>query len=513
MSNKIDSNLTTFAFAEELSLQTLPVTPIWYGLDVNSYSDFGSDVTKISREPINGTRQKLKGSISAISANAGFNVDLTKSSVSRLMQGFFFNNAIEHFTTAPLNAAQTLLTGVGAGDGIYNATAGLSGFAVDRLVYCSGFSNPANNGLFKVISATATVLTTDNVNSIVEVPTNKAVIEVVGFEFDSDELDIAVNSSKMTLTGGTNGAILQTLKVGSWIWIGGDNTNHQFSAANSGFARVSATTSVSASFDKTTFNPVIDAGAGKSIRIFVSSFYANAINSSGIITKSYHLERQVGNDGTGTQSQYVTGAVANEFSMSFKSKDKISADLSFIGLNSEERTGTQGIKSGARTSIASNEASYNSSLDVYRAALAPFNPAVLNSPKSIGFVTDLKFGIKNNVSALEAIGETTGFNINIGSFEVTGDLEAYFTSFAAVSAIKNNSDMTLDIIISSPNDTNSYHAKIIDIPLIEIGNGKLNVVKDQAVKLPISAGGLRSQHGYTASWSEFAALPLLAAPL
>jgi hypothetical protein len=512
--NKIDSNLSTFAFAEEISLQVLPGSPIWYGMDVNSYSDFGSDVTKISREPINGTRQRLKGSVSYISANAGFNIDLTRSSISRLMQGFMFNNAIENTTTASLNAAQILLTAVASGTGVYSAVAGLGSFVANQLVNCTGFTNAANNGIFKVISATATTLTLANPASVAEVPTTSSVIEAVGFEFAAGALALTVSAASMVLTATAGGSNLQSLKVGSWVFIGGDLGVNQFSLDNCGFARVLSTTATSATFDKTTFTPTANVGAAKNVRVYFSNFYANATTSSGIITKSYQLERQVGNDGTGIQSQYVNGAVANEFNIAFKNKDKISADLTFVGLNSEERDGIQGIKAGTRTTIATNEACYNSSLDVYRAALAPSIVGVLNSPKSVGFVTDLKFSIKNNVTALEAIGEVTGFDVNIGSFDVMGDLEAYFTTFQAVKAIKANTSMTLDLIISSPNEDGfSYHGKVIDIPLIEIDGGKLNVVKDQSVKMPIATKGLRGSAGYTCSWSEFKALPMLAAPL
>ena len=38
----IDSNQSGLAVAEEVSLKVLPVTPIWYGLEPNSYADLGA---------------------------------------------------------------------------------------------------------------------------------------------------------------------------------------------------------------------------------------------------------------------------------------------------------------------------------------------------------------------------------------------------------------------------------------------------------------------------------------
>ena len=56
--NKIDSNITGLAFAEEVCLKQLPTTaadgfdPTWYALEPNSYSDFGGEIATVARAPI-----------------------------------------------------------------------------------------------------------------------------------------------------------------------------------------------------------------------------------------------------------------------------------------------------------------------------------------------------------------------------------------------------------------------------------------------------------------------------
>ena len=160
MVEKIDSNVTGLSFAEEASLGVLPGSPVWHTLEPNSYADFGGQIKTVARNPINQTRQRKKGVITDLDASGGFNQDLTFENTTRLLQGFMFANMREKFTTAPLNSAAIPITSVDAATDVYAAASGLSGLLALSLVYASGFTNPANNGLKLVASAsTGTTIT------------------------------------------------------------------------------------------------------------------------------------------------------------------------------------------------------------------------------------------------------------------------------------------------------------------------------------------------------------------
>ena len=65
---------------------------------------------------------------------------------------------------------------------------------------------------------------------------------------------------------------------------------------------------------------------------------------------------------------------------------------------------------------------------------------------------------------------------------VDAQMTAYFSNVAAVQAVRNNSDVTLDMHMMANNAGIS-----LDVPMIGLGDARLNVEQDQAITLPLSA--------------------------
>jgi len=509
MANKIDSNITGLAFAEEESLKTLPTTPVWYGLEPNSYSDFGGELSKMARSPIDPSRQNKKGTITDLDASGGFNIDVTQNNLTRLLQGFFFADVREKVTTAPMNSAAVALTGVTAADDTYAATSGLVGFnKAGLLVKGEGFSVAANNGLKTVVSATAsTVVVSDAL--VNETPAAGAKLTAVGFQFGSADVNVSVTGNIPSLTCTTADFTTLGLNVGEWIFIGGDTTGTTF-ANNVGFARIKTIATKAIVFDDTTFASVTETGTGKTIRIFFGSVLKNENTSALIKRKSYNVERQLGYgvSETEVQAEYLEGAVANEFTLNVPQADKLNADLTFVACDNTHRSGDTDdeIKDGTRISALGEDA-FNTSSDIYRIKMSLLDPTDATPTVLFGYISEATITINNNVTPNKAVGVLGAFDTSAGNFDIGGSITAYFTTVSAVQAVRQNSDVGISTIICASNAGFIY-----DIPLLSLGGGRLNVEKDNPITVPLESSGAENAAGYTMMHIKFDYLPTVAMP-
>lgn len=706
---KIDSNITNLAYAIEECLRQLPDTPNWQTLEPNTYSDFGGDVTTTPRTPISNTRQNRKGSVTDEKAAVAFNTDFTQNNLTDLMQGFFFADAHEPKSTAPLNAAKIPLTSVtassktygltGAGgslvagtyfyvisavngsgeswaseasnvtlsstgsvsltwsaasgatsyniyriessgdiykvasgvtalsftdngtgsayqfallsavtpstsggtlaDGEYYYTvtalvggvwtipsqdtsatvsgggtssvalswsavtgatnyrvwrgdsgshsedvyfettstsftdigdAGTSGspannsltatsptltpvsggvglFYAGDLVLASGFASNSNNGLKTVVSSSSSSVVVSESLINESSPPTAAKLHQVGIVGASGDLEITVvDGIPSLISTDLDFTTIPNLKVGAWVFIGGDNTANKF-ANNVGYARISAVLSDSLTFDDTTFSPVDESGIGKSIQLFIGTLIKNEIGTA-IKQRSYTFERQLGEGVASTQAEYVEGCVANQITVNAKAASLMNADLTYVGCDVEYVTGNIGdtLKTGNRFSSFGEDA-FNTSSDMVRMKMNILDPATSNPTALFAYVTDATLVINNNATPNQALGVLGAFDVSVGNFTVSGDINAYFADVDAVAAVRRNADVGLNMIFAAQNA-----GVIFDTPLIGLGGTKVNVTKDQPIMLPLKSAAAENVNGYTALFMSFAYLPTVAMP-
>lgn len=310
-----------------------------------------------------------------------------------------------------------------------------------------------------------------------------------------------------TLSGGTGFSWLSLgLQVGEWVYSGGDGAGHAF-AVNTGFARIKALTDTAMTFDKTSWdNAAAEIATGVQLDLFYGMYLVNARSAEESVTYYYQFERTLGNDGDGIQAEYGLGAVANELELTFPLPEgdeaRITAALGFIGIDTETRTGAEGRKVGQHVKYAAGEAAYNTSLDQVRQRLQIINSADSLPLPLFAWVQDSSLTINNNVSPVKAQGALGGIDVNVGNFDVGGEITALFTTVNAIRAIRQNRDITYDVIHAHMNEGFVY-----DIPLLTLGGGMPNIELDEPVTLPVTMMAAENDAGYTISYTNFPYLP------
>lgn len=494
--NKIDSNITGLRYAEEASIKVLPGTPVWNPLEPNGYNDFGGNLSTISRNPINPSRQRKKGVVTDLDADGGYTSDLTQTNLQDLLQGAFFadlrvkgeaKNALGVSTLTFAAAATNSRLTVG-GTPVLDLT---TLFAVGDLVNVAGFSNAANNGLFRISAvATSTIDLQDADGTLTaavlvdEAASSAVSVVQVGFESAAGDVDVDTTGSRPALTSTTLDFTTLGLTVGEFIFIGGDQTATQFATtANNGFVRVRSIAANRLEFDKTDTTMATEANTTLLIQIFLGRVLKNEVGTL-IKRRTYQFERQLGapDDASPSQiqSEYLVGALIGETVFNINTADKITADISLVATDNEQRTGATGLKSGTRPALAEADA-FNTSSDFSTIKLALVDAANPNPTPLFAFATQLTLTINNSLSPNKAIGTLGAFDVTAGTFVVSGSINAYFGNVTAVQAVRNNSDVTIHSHIVKANAGITF-----DVPLMALGDGRLNVQQDEPITLPLS---------------------------
>lgn len=298
---------------------------------------------------------------------------------------------------------------------------------------------------------------------------------------------------------------------GEWIFIGGDDPAQQFSAeANNGFKRVREVAAGALTLDKSDFPLESDNGAGKTIRVYLGRVLKNETGAL-IKRKSYQLERTLGSlDGLDPpQAEYLVGAIPSELALNLATRDKLTADFSFVATDHETRTQQEGLKPGQRPPLVESDA-FNTSDHIRRIRLARVSTNQEAPQALFAFATEVSLKINNTLSPSYAIGRAGAIDVTAGTFAVGGNVEVYFSDVEAIRAVRNNEDITLDVVLVRQNA-----GIVIDLPLISLGGGQATLELDKPIMLPLtteaSTGAkIDSNLDYTLMFTIFDSLPDMA---
>lgn len=352
-----------------------------------------------------------------------------------------------------------------------------------------------------------------------ETPPTGATLVVVGFQSAAGDFDVSAVAGDLPHLVST-AKDLRELGVipGEFMWVGGDTALSNFSTAvNSGWARIHSVAQNLIVLDKTGSTWATEANTLQTVQVFFGRVLKNELDPTLQRRRTYQIERTLGapdfNHPSQFQSEYIIGGVPSKANFTAKTADKFMVDLEFVALNNEQRTATQGLKSGTRPDLAVTDA-FNTTSHVSRMRMTILDPINSNPLDLFFHVQDFNIPIDNTVTPNKAIKTLGAFEVTAGLFAVDGKATAYFSDVQATLAVRQNKDVTFDAIFVRQAPAGNYAGVAFDVPLIALGDARLNVVLDKAIDLPLEIGAARDRnfnHTLLMTWYDY--LPAVAAPL
>lgn len=498
--SKQDSNKVGLFLTKNVDC-ALPVPATFETREPNTFDSFGAAYTKVTRAPFNPSRQNKKGGTSDLDVTGGWNEDVTQNNMPSLMSGLFF--AAPHVKSSQTNVA------INADEEFVVASE--AGFADGDIILASGMTISTNNGPKHITATAAGLLTVSEAITAEDAAATKSVMRV-GRQFAAGEASLSVIGGMAALTLTTTDPSTLDLDPAEWVFVGGDLAAAQFGAVKPFYARINSIDAANKIiyFDKTTSTIVADNGAAKTVEIYFGFYFKNEEDEDLIVSTMYTAERPLGNDGDGTQSDSISNFMINTLKWNSPLSNKVTVDIAGIGLGYKTRTGADGLiskEAGNVVTKALGEDPFNTSVNVYRMRFAISDPTVLNGTPLFARATEWTGSYSNNVTASKGQGSLGGFDFNVGQFDVSISVTAYFQYVAAITTIEENTDCTFDAIYAA-NNAGIIH----DYPLLSTGGGQLTIAQNQPIMMPLTGDASESEFGHTAMIAFFPYLPTAAMP-
>lgn len=449
----------------------------WTVQQPNEISSYSADITKTQRTPISTDRSARKGTVTNVEVAPGFQTDLTLDTFRYWGDGFLYSKWVG------AGAIDIDVTSVG-GDA-YNVTTLDAALPEGALVYATGFTLVANNGLKTVgADSTTTAIKVSGLTAEASPPA-EARLYLVGYAAASG--DIAVNSNGQ-LTSTTLDFSTLGLVPGQYIYIDGLTQS-----VTSKMARVTMVGDHVLTLANSEFTT--EEGTGKTVRLFVSSFVRNVpVDSAEFVKTEYTMEARYNT--TPVIYEYARAVAANQMTINAPLTEKMTMDLTFVAqdLSAPSETALPG---SGYVEFVANEA-YNTVTNLNRVRLTGIDDSGLST-----FLKDVTVTVNNNVSGENVLGVMGAAFTNIGNLEITMETETVMTDGAVLAAIRNNATVNFELA-----GVNGDGAIVVNIPAMTLGDGSKNLATGEKVKVTVSGNAHEEESiGFMIGFSLFPYLP------
>ena len=270
------------------------------------------------------------------------------------------------------------------------------------------------------------------------------------------------------------------------------------------FARIGEISDTGLVLDFTTNSEALVDEASTAVDIFWGITIHNEKDIDKIRRTTYTIEERLGyadQEQTIPQASYVSGCVPSELTITVENSALSKIQYQFTGCRFYTKKGT--LATGDRLEPW-DEKGYNNANEVYLACLSIVDAdAETTKPDPLfAYMSSGNISINNNTSENKAVGVLGNFDVSVGKFDVTASPSVYLTDVEAITAMQNNIDVGMQIIMSRNNE-----GVIFDIPMMGLGASTPTVSEGEPLTMDLTANGAKSKYGYTFAFQNFKYLP------
>lgn len=449
------SNRVRIATVREQTPGTTPATPRMRTARVTGES-LQFSPTYINSDELRADRMLNDPIKVMIASSGGVNVELSYPVDNTPLSDFFASTFFNTWANTPTffndGAADSVITDAGTTTDTYAVVSGGAAVKAGMLVRATGFGNAANNQIFKATASTGTTIAGTGLGLVAETaPAANAKLKVVGFQGAAGDITATGTGLASTALDFTT----LNLVPGQWVKVGGTAAGDKFATVgNNDWARIVALTAHAITFDNRPSGWAVDAGTGKTIKVWVSDYLRNGVTPTSLTIEKGFLDQAI--------PTYIlnTGMQVDKASFSITSKNKITGSFTFVGMGGGQGTAANGASYDAATANQVMAANANvGRLDE--------NGNQLVSPN---WGKSITLNFSNNLRTVEAIDSTSPVAVNPGQFEATGTIETYFGDNTILSKFYNGVQTAINTRVAK-----NSQAVIFQLPRVTLtGKGSPN---------------------------------------
>ncbi len=435
----VDSDQVTLHYVWEVTPGVTPSTPAFRELRTTT-PEVSMEPEHIESAELNRHRQSTDFGLAGLNVGGQVGLEISYGNADEWVEAAMCGTWAKKANGTIASCTVSAFT-------VSNAT----NFKKGMVVRVAGMANAANNGLF-VLAADGSGGTVGVTGLTAEgsAPAG-ATMTCVGFQAASGDMAAAAGPARLTMTSASGDFTALGLAVGEWIKVGGSAAANQFAidADNNGWARISAITATTLTFDIAPAGWGADAGTGKSIRLtFGDRLIPGTTRRSASVQRRFY-------DAASTIYENSRRQEAGSLAFEFRPRDYAKATLTLIGDDGDYN----GAIAGQTDVAAPTNDPMNTGADLGRCGV----DGVAAGSNGDDYVQSLSFTIDNRLRNRAALGKRGWAGRGLGKLGIEGQGDLYFGNTTLAQKALTNADVQVDLRLSD----SAGRTVLFDLPAVK----------------------------------------------